>query len=335
MMKTGSERGSPLALRYWLGSFLAALLIAPSASARTLPMPTLGDLVGSTQTLHTRYTDTFADIGQAHSLGYLALVNANPKVDPWLPGKGTKIELPTRYILPSGPHKGIVINLAEFRLYYYHDQQVQIFPIGIGTDANPSPVAATRVITRIKAPAWYPPASIRREHAAEGDYLPGVVPPGPDNPLGPYALKLGVPGYFIHGTDKQFGIGTRVSHGCFRMYNPDITRLFKEVKPGTPVRIVNQPVKLGMQGTRLFIEVHRGNDGQNGKGAPKLGSLEKQTQKLLQGWLLQYPGLHIDQQALQTALRANSGMPTRIGRLEMDTMVAGTSSQTAVDNSKH
>jgi len=325
---------SPARLTTWPGIILLALMSA-GTWARTLPMPRLGDVVGKTRTLHTRYEDTFADIGKTHSLGYLALVKANPRVDPWLPGKGTKIELPTRYILPDGPRKGIVINLAEFRLYYFHDHKVQVFPIGIGTDSNPSPVAATRVITRIKAPAWYPPPSIRKQHAAEGEYLPGVIPPGPDNPLGPYALKLGVPGYFIHGTNKKFGIGTRVSHGCFRMYNPDITRLFREVRPGTPVRIVNQPVKLGMQGTQLYVEVHRTNDGEDGKQAPTLNALAKQADKLLKGWLLQYPGLHVDHRALEAALKANSGIPTRIGQLRTETLVAGSSRERTVDKSRH
>ncbi len=333
-MRSNRRPFSATRLALWPGIVILTLLSA-GVRARTLPMPQLGDLVGKTQTVHTRYEDTFADIGQAHSLGYLALVKANPRVDPWLPGKGTKIELPTRYILPAGPRRGIVINLAEFRLYYFHDHQVQIFPIGIGTDSNPSPVAATRVITRIKSPAWYPPPSIRKQHAAEGEYLPGVIPPGPDNPLGPYALKLGVSGYFIHGTNKQFGIGTRVSHGCFRMYNPDITRLFKEVRPGTPVRIVNQPIKLGMQGTQLYVEVHRTNDGEDGKQAPTVSALEKQAGRLLKGWQLQYPGLHIDHGALKAAITANSGVPTHIGQMQTETLVAGSSREKPLDKSRH
>lgn len=308
------------------------LLASTQVQAVTVAMPSMGDLVGKLQTMKTRYTDTFADIGDAHGIGYLALVHANPNVDPWLPGKGTQITLPTEYILPQAPHQGIVINLAEYRLYYYHDHKVQIFPIGIGTDNNPSPVAKTKVIGKIVAPTWYPPKSIREEHAKEGNYLPAKIPPGPDDPLGPFALQLGVPGYFIHGTNKQFGIGTQVSHGCFRMYNQNITQLFKEVPRGTPVHIVNQPVKLGMKGTRLFIEVHRADDGHT---QDRMAALKKQAQQLLQGWELQYPGLDINQQGLDKALKANSGVPTQIGELGMGTMMAGSSPQASQKSERH
>ena len=311
--------------RAGLGIALASVAAVP-ALARPPVLPITSDVVGNTGTMTTRYEDTFADIGTANSVGYLALVHANPAVDPWLPGKGTQITLPTEYVLPPGPRKGIVINLAEYRLYYYRpNNQVQIYPIGVGTDSNPSPVASTEIKARINSPTWYPPKSVRAEHASEGDYLPAVVPPGPDNPLGPYALQLGVDGYFIHGTNKQFGIGTRVSHGCIRMYNSDITALFKEVAPGTPVRMVNEPIKLGMRWPRLYIEVHRADE-----AAPSeqtIAQQEARVEQRLQSWTLQYPALKVDRTALQEALQKASGLPTAIAEYRPDNLMARGDSQ--------
>ncbi|WP_043105334.1 L,D-transpeptidase family protein, partial [Pseudomonas aeruginosa] len=159
---------------------------------------------------------------------------------------------------PPGPREGVVINLAEYRLYYYPKGQnvVHTYPLGIGREGWGSPIANTRITAKTKDPAWYPPASIRAEHAADGDPLPTVVPPGPDNPLGPYKLTLGVPGYLIHGSNKKFGIGTRTSHGCFRMYNADVTHLFSMISVGTSVRIINEPYKFGVSNGKVYLEAH-------------------------------------------------------------------------------
>jgi L,D-transpeptidase ErfK/SrfK len=133
---------------------------------------------------------------------------------------------------------------------------VQIFPVAIGRQGWETPVTETSLVAKQRDPAWYPPESIRREHAAEGDPLPRVVPPGPDNPLGRHALRLGIPGYLIHGTNKAFGVGMRVSHGCIRMLPEDVEALFEHIPVGTRVRIINQPVKVGWQGGLLYLEVH-------------------------------------------------------------------------------
>ncbi|HHX6557830.1 TPA: L,D-transpeptidase family protein [Pseudomonas aeruginosa] len=237
----------------------AALLSAGSASALELQLPPPGeDVVGQVQVIKAKYEDTFADLGEQYNLGYSEMVAANPGVDPWLPGVGTEVIIPTRFVLPPGPREGVVINLAEYRLYYYPKGQnvVHTYPLGIGREGWGSPIANTRITAKTKDPAWYPPASIRAEHAADGDPLPTVVPPGPDNPLGPYKLTLGVPGYLIHGSNKKFGIGTRTSHGCFRMYNADVTHLFSMISVGTSVRIINEPYKFGVSNGKVHLEAH-------------------------------------------------------------------------------
>lgn len=238
---------------------LTALLLAGQSAALELPMPAEGeDVVGEIQVIKAKYEDTFAGLSETYDLGYLELVAANPGVDPWLPGEGTDIILPTRFILPPGPREGIVINLAEYRLYYYPEGQsvVHTYPLGIGREGWGSPVGNTRISAMTSNPAWYPPQSIRDEHAADGDPLPRVVPPGPDNPLGPYKMTLAMPGYLIHGSNKKFGIGMRVSHGCFRMLNHNVLELSKRVKVGTSVRIIDEPYKFGISQGMVYLEAH-------------------------------------------------------------------------------
>ncbi|WP_040260772.1 MULTISPECIES: L,D-transpeptidase family protein [Pseudomonas] len=244
---------------------LAAALAAAPAVALEFPLPPPGeDIVGQVQTISAKYEDTFADLAQAYDLGYNEMLAANPGVDAWLPKAGTEIVLPTRFILPPGPREGIVINLAEYRLYYYPKGQdvVRTYPLGIGREGWGSPVANTKIIAKTANPSWTPPASVKAEHAADGDPLPNVVPPGPDNPLGPFKFTLGLPGYLIHGSNKKFGIGTRTSHGCFRMYNENVLELSTMVPVGTPVRIINEPYKFGVGGGQVYLEAHTPLDAQ-------------------------------------------------------------------------
>ena len=238
---------------------LAALLISGQSVALTFPLPPPGeDIVGEIQVIKAKYEDTFADLGKANDLGYLEMVAANPGVDPWLPGEGTDIALPTRFILPPGPREGIVINLAEYRMYFFPKGQnvVHTYPLGIGREGWNSPIATTTIVGKTPNPAWYPPKSIREEHAAEGDPLPMVVPAGPDNPLGPFKFNLGTTGYLIHGSNKKFGIGMRVSHGCFRMLNNNVLELAKMAPVGTTVRIINEPYKFGVSQNKVYLEAH-------------------------------------------------------------------------------
>jgi L,D-transpeptidase ErfK/SrfK len=220
------------------------------------------DVVGEIQVIRARYEDTFLDIARAYDLGYDELVNANPGVDPWLPGAGTRIVLPTQFVLPDGPREGVVLNLAAKRLFWFPPArpgelpQVVTHPVGIGREGWATPVGTTKVVAKTRDPVWVVPPSIRRERAREGNPLPARVPPGPDNPLGRHALRLGLPSYLIHGTNKPGGIGMRVSHGCIQLFPEDIESLFAEVPVGTPVRIVNQPLLLGWRGDNLYLQVH-------------------------------------------------------------------------------
>ena len=220
------------------------------------------DLVGATSTVHSRYEDTLLDIARKHNLGFTEIVSANPGVDPWLPGEGTEILLPKQFILPAVERRGIVINLPEMRMFYYPKPTtgeaaiVITHPISIGRMDWTTPLGQTHIIDKIKNPDWYPPKSIREEHAADDNSLPLKVPSGPDNPLGAFALQLSIPGYLIHGTNKPWGIGMRITHGCIRMLPEDIALFFTQVPVNTPVRIINMPSKMGWSNEGLYLEVH-------------------------------------------------------------------------------
>lgn len=244
--------------------YLAALwLAAAPAYAEVFELPPEGqDVIGTVSTITARYDDTLVDIARRHGLGYYDVVLANPGVNVWVPGEGTEIVLPNRFVLPPGPRKGLVLNLAEYRMYFYPEPAeggpayVYTYPMSIGRMDWETPLGKTKIIAMAKNPAWYPPQSVRDEHAAEGDPLPRIVPPGPENPLGTRALRLGLPGYLIHGTNRPAGVGMRVSHGCIRMFPEDIEFLFEHIGVDTLVRIINAPVKIGWDGGALVAEVH-------------------------------------------------------------------------------
>lgn len=217
------------------------------------------DVVGQAETIKAVHEDTFVRLARRYDVGYDELRYANPNVDPWLPGEGTEITIPTRYVLPNVERKGIIVNVPELRIYYFptDGKTVITHPISIGRMDWPTPYGRTSVIRKQVKPTWYPPQSVRNEHAARNDPLPGVVPPGPDNPLGDYALYLGIAGYLIHGTNKPAGLGLRVSHGCIRMFPEDIEALFGTVAIGTPVTLINQPFKMGWGSDGLYLEAHQ------------------------------------------------------------------------------
>jgi L,D-transpeptidase ErfK/SrfK len=240
---------------------LAAPLGPAMAWGAAYALPQDGSqVVGAITRVRTRYEDTLAALAQEYGLGYREVVDANPDVDPWIPGEGTEVVLPTAYVLPDTPREGLVINVAEYRLYYYPPNRdlVVTYPVGLGRDEFRTPLVTTRIVTAIENPTWTPTPSSRKEHAAMGNPLPTVVPPGPDNPLGSLALQLDIPGYFIHGTNQPFGVGQMVSHGCIRLYEPHIATLAELARKGTPVHIVNEPYKVGWRDDELFLEVHRG-----------------------------------------------------------------------------
>jgi len=242
---------------------LAGFAPIGATPAQTFPLPHDGsDVIGEIQTVVATEEDSLSDIARNFQVGYEEIVRANPGVDPWLPRAYTVVTVPTQHILPAAPRTGIVLNVSEMRLYYYPPARagarptVVTHPVSVGDMDWTTPLGLTKVVAKVAKPTWYPPKSIRAEHAADGDPLPAAVPPGPDNPLGDYALRLGFDGYLIHGTNKPRGIGMRVTHGCVRLYPEDIEALFRSVPVGTPVRIVDQPYKAGWRDGVLLLESH-------------------------------------------------------------------------------
>jgi len=248
-------------------ALLALLTIAAlsDANATTYTFEKPDDsVVGQDQTVVTVYEDTLYALAAKFSLGSEELIRTNPGVDPWLPGAGKQLVVPGRHILPPGPHEGIVVNLPEHRLYYYPKPkrggpiEVITYPVSIGKMDWRTPLGTTKVIQKQKDPTWFPPESVRKEHAEAGDPLPPKVGPGPANPLGAYAMRLaaGNGTYLIHGTNNPIAVGLAVTHGCIRMYPDDVAALFPLIPVGTPVRLINDPVKVAWVEGELLLEAH-------------------------------------------------------------------------------
>ena len=268
----------------------------PASGAELLFRQGVGGAIGT----HTiRADDSLVELARRYDVGYNEITAANPGVDPFVAEAGTRVTIPGRWILRDVPVQGgIVINLAEMRLYSLHPHTgglIETFPVGIGDEGWNTPTGTFRVIGKIVNPAWHVPASIR----AQKPGLPAIVPPGPDNPLGTHALRLSIGTVLIHGTDRPFGIGRRVSHGCIHLYPEDIVTLFRKVKPGTRVTIVRQRVKATRAGGRVLMEVHGEGDDTLLQEAMKLLEKKKLTTK-------------VDWVKLQAALRDKSGIPTDI-----------------------
>ena len=218
------------------------------------------DVIGELQITKVSGEDTFSDIARRFNVGYEEMVRANPGVDPWVPGVGREVVVPTQFVMPSAPREGLVINLAQLRVYYFppakegEPQTVITHPIGIGKVGWNTPVGTTKVTGKMKNPTWFPPASVRKEHREAGDPLPSKVPPGPDNPLGAHLMTLGWPSYLIHGTNKPYGVGMRSSHGCLRFYPEDIEQLYGAIPVGTKVTVVDQPFVFGWRDGSLYVQ---------------------------------------------------------------------------------
>jgi len=235
---------------------------APPAEAyRFAVNPNLNDqVVGEVQITQATQQDTLADIARRFSVGYNEIHRANPGVDMWVPGAGRRVVVPTQFIVPDAPHMGIVVNIAEMRLYYFPPRSdegqeiIYTYPIGIGRMNWKTPSGVTTVVRKVVNPVWRPPADILEEHREEGDPLPAEIRPGPDDPMGTRALYLGWPEYAIHGTNKPVGVGMRVSHGCMHLYPEDILQLYNMVALGTPVRVVNQPFVFGWHRGDLYLQ---------------------------------------------------------------------------------
>lgn len=298
-----------------IGAVLAGLATAQIA-AETLPLPPADvDLVGQVQVIRALHEDTLLDIARRSHLGHDEIVIANPMADRWMPGEGTPITLPTRYILPDAERTGLVLNIPEMRLYYFpkakrgEPQVLKTYPVSVGRMDWSTPLGKASIASKQKDPAWRPPKSIRLEAAARGEPLPEIVPPGPSNPLGRYALRLSVPGYLIHGTDKPWGIGMRVTHGCMRLYPEDSETIYNEVAVGTPVQLVNQPVKVGWVEGVLYMEVHPPLE----EDIARKNSLMNIALDVLDR-ALQKHRVAVSGQAIREAVEQQSGMPVPISR---------------------
>ncbi len=220
-------------------------------------------MIGQIEQIVVGRDTTLSDQARYYNVGFNEIRLANDGVDPWLPQNDSEIIVPTQHLLPDVARKGIVLNVPEMRLYYFPKHSgvddrptVVTHPISIGRGDWETPLGNTRIISKKVDPDWRPPESIREEHLLDGEVLPEVVPAGPDNPLGKHALRLSLPGYLIHGTNKPYGIGMRVTHGCIRMYPEDIEAIFDKVKVNTPVKIVHQPYKFGWFLNTLYMEAH-------------------------------------------------------------------------------
>lgn len=285
------------------------------ALAEALGLPPVDiDLVGTIRITEAREDDTLLDVARRFGIGQDEIVLANPDVDRWLPRAGTKVVIPSRYILPMAERSGIVLNVPEMRLYYFppvaarQPAQVLTYPVSIGRMDWETPIGFTKVLSKSENPSWRPPKSILEEAEARGEPLPEVIPPGPDNPLGNYALRLARPGYLIHGTNKPFGVGMRVTHGCVRMYPEDIETFFPLVPVGASVHIVDQPVKIGWLFGTLYIEIH-----------PPLEEKQQDPSVLVETaadliyTVRRRRPLVLNSQALKEALEKQDGMPVAIG----------------------
>ncbi|TLY89565.1 MAG: LysM peptidoglycan-binding domain-containing protein [Gammaproteobacteria bacterium] len=241
--------------------------VSPGAPQEPLPLANerfeleaAQDVVGVVQVVRATKDDTLTDIARRFNVGYEELLRANPKVDPWLPGEGREIVVPTQFILPDAPRAGLVINIAAMRIFYYPPVKrgeraiVITHPIGIGKVGWRTPEGVTKIVRRQKDPTWRVPESVRKEHHDNGEDLDPVIGPGPENPLGKYAFYLQWPSYLIHGTNKPAGVGLRSSHGCIRLYPEDIEQFYDLVPIGTQVRVVNQPFVFGWRDAQLYMQ---------------------------------------------------------------------------------
>jgi len=258
------------------------------------------NIIGGLKTYTIKGDESLIEIARKFGIGYNGIVEANPKLDPFVPGKGKTVQIATQWILPEmSSYDGIVINLSEMRLYYFTKDKVMTYAIGIGDQGKDTPVGSFKIVDKIVNPPWVVPASIRKERPE----LPGVVPPGPENPLGSHAMRLSVPSILIHGTNKPYAVGRKASHGCIRMYPEDIPTLFQVVPNQTRVTIMRQPVKVGIADGRVYLEAHRDS-------SLKINYFNEALRLLKQKNLY----TNIDRTRLLSALKEKKGIPVNISK---------------------
>jgi L,D-transpeptidase ErfK/SrfK len=287
-----------------LGSALALCVALPATAGTEVMRFNPGDsVVGTPFYVKTDAEHTLLDVGRHYGYGHDEMQQANPSVDTWLPGEGADVMIPRFHVLPDTPREGIVINLPEKRLYYYSSPTaVESFAVGTAREGWSTPTGTFSIIEKRENPTWTPPASIRADYAKRGIELPAVVPAGPDNPLGYFAMRLSNPSYLIHGTSKPWGVGMPVSAGCTRMYPEDIEALFPRVPTGTTVRIVDQPYKVGWLGDQLFLEVNL-----------EEGETPRSAKEVIPAKIANADGVSVDWEEVQRAVAANSGLPRLVG----------------------
>lgn len=281
-----------------------------SIASHEFPLGAEQSIVGTLASIDSRENDTLSDIARHYGLGYNDIAIANAELDPWTLPNQQKVLLPLRFIVPDAPRKGIVLNLANMRMFYYPKTQpntLLTYPVGIGRQGWNTPLGLTQIAAKKTNPAWTVPQSIHREHRELGDPLPSVIQAGPDNPLGSYAMPLGINGYLIHGTNKPYGIGMQVSHGCVQLYPEDIETLFNKVEVGTPVRIVHQPYLSAWDNDMLYLEAHQPLE--------KWGKQTKQLQKDVRNNLKKIAAeknAEVDWDKVDRILKRADGIPTPV-----------------------
>lgn len=296
-------------------ALLSALALALPAQANTWPLPPAGSRLVGENRFHVVENDggSLEAIAKKYNVGFLALLQANPGVDPYVPRAGSVLTIPLQTLLPDAPREGLVINLAELRLYYYPPgkNEVTVYPIGIGQLGGDTltPTMVTTVSDKRANPTWTPTANIRARYKAQGIDLPAVVPAGPENPMGHHAIRLAAYGgvYLLHGTNADFGIGMRVSSGCIRLRDNDIETLFRVIQPGTKVNIMNTPIKVSEEpgGVRL-VEVHQ--------PLSKQLNDDPQTLPIVLNGAQQGFKASADETVMERAMEARSGMPVDVTR---------------------
>lgn len=321
-------------MRIVLASLVVATLFlwgTQAGVAESFPLPESSDsVVGEIRYTEVRSGETLVDIAREVNLGYDQIIVANPTLNRWIPDEGAKVTVPHQYVLPGTTRRGLVLNIAELRLYFYppttkgEPRYVVTHPVSIGRMDWRTPLGQTSVVKKERDPTWRPPPSIRREHELDGDPLPDFIAGGaPDNPLGRFALRLGFPSYLIHGVDdrKAYGIGMRVTHGCIRMYPEDIESLFPQVSVGTPVLIVNEPVKIGERDGRIFLEVHQPLEENEDEAAPV-------APRILAADVVQFVRrrlgemLDLDYSFIAEIAERGDGIPTEIAQIAVDVTAA-------------
>ena len=293
----------------------AVTVVTPEVAPESVAMHEFGladdqNMVGELAAINTRENDTLPDIARHFGLGYNDITRANPTIEPWTPKSGSRVLLPLSFILPDTKHQGITLNLANMRLFYYPKKEpgkVYTYPIGIGRQGWNTPTGLTQIVTKKANPVWNVPPSIHKEHAEKGDPLPSSIGPGPNNPLGLYAMNLGFDRYLMHGTNKPYGIGMQISHGCVQLYPEDIEVLFKKVAVGLPVRIIHQPYLTAWHNNELYLEANEPLS----KWSGDKSQLKKQLLKDLRK-ISAKKGVTVDWQKVDRIIEKADGIPMPI-----------------------